>query len=40
MTTPGFTIPADATVGHGTCIVEVVAATGLIGGYSVQMTSP
>ncbi len=40
MTTPGFTIPADATFGNGTYIVEVVAETGLIGGYTVQMTSP
>jgi hypothetical protein len=40
MTTPGFTIPADATFGNGTRIVEAVAQTGLIGGCAVQMTSP
>jgi hypothetical protein len=40
MTTPGFTIPADATFGNDTCIVEVVAETGRIGGHTVPMTSP
>jgi hypothetical protein len=40
MTTLGFTIPADATFGTGTYIVEVVADAGLTGGYTVQLTSP
>ncbi len=35
-----FTIPADATFGSGTYIVEVVADAGGTGSYTVQLTSP
>lgn len=38
--TLSFTIPADATFGNGTYIVEVVAGAGSTGGYTVQLTSP
>jgi PKD repeat protein len=40
MTTFNFTIPADATFGNGTYLVEVEAAAGNTGGYTVQLTSP
>jgi hypothetical protein len=40
MATLSFTIPADATFGNGTYIVEVVADAGATGGYTVQLSSP
>lgn len=40
MATLSFTIPADATFGDGTYLVEVVADAGLTGGYTVQLASP